>query len=256
MKQKILLVIAVFFGILAFILTHQQIKNEKNKILGMARDVDLIQMVKPLAEGDTITISDIKRVRTKRFNSNSIREVRWSQRESILQRQVDVPIDAGSFLRWEDMKAAGYRSANELAGDIPRGKRAVSISVDNVSSVTNMIKPGNRVDIIGTFRFPEMRGDQAFDTLTLTILQNVEVLAIGNAFKKSDAARIRSYSSVTLALTPKESEMVIFASQKGRLQLILRNFQESSITDDTQSINFKYFEEHIKDYIEARKKRY
>ena len=255
MKQKLLLLAALFFGILAFILTHQQIKTERQKILGMARDVDLVEIVSPLSEGDTISIKDIRRRRTKRFNANSIREVRWSQRDSILQRQVDVPLEPGSFLRWEDMKAANYRGRNELSNDIPTGKRAVSISVDSVGSVTNMIKPGNRVDIIGTFRFPEMRGDQAYDTLTLTVLQNVEILAIGNAFRKSDAAKIRSYSTVTLALTPKEAEMVIFASQKGRLQLILRNFRESAITDDTQSVNFKYFEEHIKDYIEARKKR-
>jgi len=255
MKQKLLLLAALFFGILAFILTHQQIKTERQKILGMARDVDLVEIVSPLSEGDTISIKNIRRRRTKRFNANSIREVRWSQRDSILQRQVDVPLEPGSFLRWEDMKAANYRGRNELSNDIPTGKRAVSISVDSVGSVTNMIKPGNRVDIIGTFRFPEMRGDQAYDTLTLTVLQNVEILAIGNAFRKSDAAKIRSYSTVTLALTPKEAEMVIFASQKGRLQLILRNFRESAITDDTQSVNFKYFEEHIKDYIEARKKR-
>lgn len=255
MKQKLLLVAAVFFGLLAFILTHQQIKNEREKAIGMAKDIDLVEIVNALSEGDLIKITDIRRKRSRRFKTNVTREVRWSQRDSIMQREVDVPLSPGDIIEWDDIKSANFRGKNELANNIPRGNRAVSISVDSVGSVTNMIRPGNRVDIIGTFRFPEMRGDQAYDTLTLTVLQNVEILATGNVFSTSSASRQRGYSTVSLSLSPKEAEMVIFASQKGRLQLILRNSQESAITDDTQSVNFKYFEDHLKDYTEARKKR-
>lgn len=255
MKQKLLLVTAVFFGLLAFILMHEQIKSEREKVIGMAKDVDLIEIVNPLSEGDVIKVSDIRLKRTRRFKTNSSREVHWHQRESIIQREVDVPMSPGDILEWSDIKSANFQGKNELSNNIPMGMRAVSISVDSVGSVTNLIRPGNRVDVIGTFRFPQMRGDQSYDTLTLTVLQNVEVLATGNQFNKNIASRQRSYSTVTLSLKPKEAEMVVFASQKGKLQLILRNFQETAITDDTQSVNFKYFEDHIQDYIEGRKRK-
>ena len=41
MKQKLLLVAALFFGVLAFILTYYQIKIERDKALGAARNVTL-----------------------------------------------------------------------------------------------------------------------------------------------------------------------------------------------------------------------
>jgi len=255
MKQKLLLVAAVFFGLLAFVLTHQVINDETQRVIGMAKDIDLVEITSSLSEGDVIKVTDFQRKRVRRFKTNVTREVRWSQRASIIQREVDVPLSPGEIIEWDDIKSVNFRGKNELANNIPRGNRAVSISVDSVGSVTNMIRPGNRVDIIGTFRFPEMRGDQAYDTLTLTVLQNVEILATGSEFSNNSSSRQRGYSTVSLSLSPKEAEMVIFASQKGRLQLILRNSQESAITDDTQSVNFKYFEEHIKDYIDARKKR-
>ena len=38
----------------------------------------------------------------------------------------------------------------------------------------------DNVDVLGTFRFPDLRGDNSLDTVTITILQNVKVLAVGN----------------------------------------------------------------------------
>ncbi len=96
------------------------------------------------------------------------------------------------------------------------------------------------------------------DTLTITILQNVKILATGTDFGKTLApqgARRKSYSTVTLALTPKEVEMIIFASQKGKLSLSLRNSEETKIESEQQSVNFKYFQEHVNDYNKARAKR-
>jgi pilus assembly protein CpaB len=57
---------------------------------------------------------------------------------------------------------------------------------------------------------------------------------------------------VTFEVTPKEAEMLIFASQKGKLTLTLRNYEDSTIIKDMQSINFKYLEEHLPDYTRER----
>lgn len=254
MKQKLLLIAAVFFGLLAFFLTYQQIKTAKQEVFGLARDIDLIEIIRPMSAGDRIKQTDIRLKRVKRFNKRTTKEVEYSKRESIFQRQLDVPLNPGDILEWKDIKSASFQKKKELASIIPRGMRAISISVDAVGSVSGLVKPGNKVDLIGTFRFPENRGDQSYDTLTLTILQNVKLLATGTNYGNS-AGNQRGFSTVTLALTPKEAEMIIFASQKGRIQMSLRNDQETAITQELQSINFKYLEEHIQDYIDGRKKK-
>ena len=50
MKQKLLLLAAVFFGVMAFMLTFQQINQEKKKIQAATTEVAVIQLVKDIAE--------------------------------------------------------------------------------------------------------------------------------------------------------------------------------------------------------------
>ena len=115
------------------------------------------------------------------------------------------------------------------------------------------------MDIIGTFRFPDAKGDSSLDTVTLTILQRVRVIATGTdmgvlASSGNQEMRSRGYSTVTLELTPKEVEMIIFASQKGRLHLSLRNYEESAITKELQSVNWNFLQKHIPSYTQERER--
>jgi pilus assembly protein CpaB len=263
MKQKLLLVAALFFGVLAFILTYYQIKIERDKALGAARSVTLIKMKVTKVEDDKIGVNDLEAVETKRFIVDTKRnpEIEWKDRNDIIGKPLDVTVEKGEVLKWYQIKTEKAGRGEGLASIISKPKddkyfRAVSIAVDTTSSVTNLVKPGHSVDIIGTFRFPEMKGDKSLDTLTLTILQNVHVLATGTQIANSSSSDAkgasRSYSTVTFEVTPKEAEMLIFASQKGKLTLTLRNYEDSTIIKDMQSINFKYLEEHLPDYTRER----
>jgi len=253
MRQKLLLLAAVFFGVLAFVLTYQQIKIEREKALGGARKVVLIIVKRDMTTGEKIKETDITYLQTKRFQTETTREITWDKRALIINRELAFPVEKNHALEWSDLKAA-TRGHEGLTKIIPMGQRAISIPVDATASVTGLINPNDHVDIIGTFRFPEMKGDKAYDTLTLTILQNVTVLATGTDYGKTDQSaqgktqKAKSYSTITLALSPKEVEMIIFASQKGKLTLSLRNFEETLIETKLQSINFKLFEENIEKY--------
>ena len=263
MKQKLLLVAALFFGVLAFILTYYQIKIERDKALGAAQKVTLIKMKVTKVEDDKININDLEAVETKRFIIDAKRnpEVEWKDRNDIVGKALDVTVEKGEVLKWYQIKTEKAGRGEGLASLISKPKngkyyRAVSIPVDTISSVTNLIKPGHNVDIIGTFRFPEMKGDKSLDTLTLTILQCVHVLATGTQIANSSGPEAKgatkSYSTVTFEVTPKEAEMLIFATTKGKLTLTLRNYEDSTIIKDLQSLNFKYLEDHIGDYTKER----
>ena len=100
----------------------------------------------------------------------------------------------------------------------------------------------------------------SLDTITLTILQRVRVIATGTdmGYLASSSSgqnyAARSYSTVTLELTPKEVEMIIFASQKGRLTMSLRNYEESAITQKLQSVNWNFLQKNIMNYNAEREK--
>ncbi len=259
MKQKLMIVLAVFFGFAAFMLTYFQIKIEREKALGAAKDIDLLCLKRSLSQGEKIEASDLETVRVKRFPTTNKVEVEARDKAAVVGRTLSSSVLKGQFLLWYHFEE-DYSARNQgLSAIIPRGLRAISIAVDTTSSVTGLVKPGQHVDIVGTFHFPEMKGDKSLDTITLTVLQNVVVLATGTQLASASAvqpkgASPKGYNTVTLSLTPREVEMIIFASQKGKLTMSLRNYEDATFNYELQSVNFKYLEENIEKYTREREK--
>ena len=258
MKQKMLLLLAVFFGFLAFILSYSQLSAEKKKILSEAETIYVIQLVKDKAANEEITMSDIARKEIKRIRDTNIqaREIPWSQAVNVIGRRLEASMRRGQILQDSDLKLITQRQG--FTTHIRKGYRAVSIPVDAVSSVTNLIQPQDNVDVIGTFRFPDLKGDSALDTVTMTILQNVKVLSVGRRYGSyaadPDGSGRNSYNTVTLMLLPHEVEMVIFASQKGKLSLSLRNYDETEILSKTPSIDFRRLEKELPNFNKTRER--
>ncbi len=262
MRQKMLLLGAVLFGLLAFAMTYHQLEAEKRRIMGDSETVYLIALSRQMGPGEEITQNDIirKEVRRSRDESGMLtsREIPWNEVPRVIGRQLETSMAAGQVLQNTDLKPVSQRQG--FTAVIQRGLRAVAIPVDPVTSVNNLVQPNDNVDVIGTFRFPDVRGDTSLDTVTLTLLQNVRVLAVGNRWGvvgASDPAASRSYGTVTLLLHPDEVEMMIFASQKGKLSLALRNFDDEVITREleSRSVNFKLLETEIPKYNEKRQNR-
>lgn len=263
MRQKLLMLAAVFFGVLAFIFTYQQIKQERSKIMNSAVRVRLIRMKTDVAEGDKLMESDIEMFEGMRFASAAANtlEIPWDRRNDVIGSPLRSMVRAGDILTWRDFRQVFTKERGGLPAQTRSGWRAISIPVSSVSSVSGLIRPNNFVDVIGTFHFPDARGDSSLDTVTMTILQRVKVLATGSDIgyaqqngsqSASSASAARSYSTVTLELTPKEVEMIIFAQQKGTLTLSLRSYEDPIITTDVQSVDWAYLQEHIKDYMTER----
>lgn len=122
--------------------------------------------------------------------------------------------------------------ANKLSGKgeelnvvIPTGLRAVSVAVDEESGVGYMIKPGDFVDVILTYYDAGLDGKKK-NMVTATVLQDVRIVAVGQDF--SFTKKSSSYGSVTIALTPSEAEVLIFAREKGKLSFTLRALGDRS----------------------------
>ena len=120
---------------------------------------------------------------------------------------------------------------SHLSALVSENKRAMALRVDDVVGMTGLLLPGNYVDVLG------IRMDRASGkALVRTVAGNVKVLAVGDDTGKVKAADGKSASSmmgmsmgaraartVTVEVTPEESEALIEASNEGRIQLTLRN---------------------------------
>lgn len=124
-----------------------------------------------------------------------------------------------------------------LAYYVPKKYRAVAIAVDEFNGVGGHIKPGNYVDVVGTFDFGS--GDKS-DVRTVTLFQNVWVLSVGDDIGQPTAIinvegeeeayqpeGLQASRTVTLAVTPDEAQKLIMAQTLGALSLTLRSLWET-----------------------------
>ena len=127
----------------------------------------------------------------------------------------------------EPIKAATPIKANQLyqPGELPplevgEGMRAVSIEVGTgVAMVDGMIKPGQYADILFTAQSGGAgTNDASFQGgLTMRLFEGVKILAINRNFTQSRVDRGSNH--VTLELTEAQANIVILASDRGKLTL-------------------------------------
>lgn len=259
MKNYILLAVSILAGGLAFFIAVVQIKKEREAIHKRFEQIEVTVFRRDMIKGEEIKREDLAGMMMFRQNLRR-NEVLPRDIHLIVGRRLarDVPKLVAITFSDVVMPTAREGSMSEMARLVREGERAISISVDSVGSVTNLVQPNDHVDIIATFRFPSERGDQSLDTVTLTLLQNVTVLATGQTLPYAEwqgrqpARRGASYAQVTLAVTPKEAELLVFAQQKGNLVLSLRNGEDILTEQDLQDVNFQFLQDHIKEYQQER----
>ncbi|MEJ1355206.1 MAG: Flp pilus assembly protein CpaB [Candidatus Sedimenticola sp. (ex Thyasira tokunagai)] len=111
-----------------------------------------------------------------------------------------------------------------LTPRIPENMRAITISVNEIRGVAGFVLPGNNVDLLLTSTF----GKKKSSPVTRTLLQNVLVLGVAQeASQKKDAPRV--VKSVTLQVTPKQSQILTLAQTVGTLTLVLRNEGDTEV---------------------------
>ncbi len=118
-----------------------------------------------------------------------------------------------------EQRLAPVDSKGGLSAVIPRGKRAVSVRVNEIIGVAGFVLPRTRVDILVSIN---PQGDKARAASKL-ILQNVEVLAAGQKTERDAEGKPQTVNVITLLVDPKEAEKLTLASHEGELQLALRN---------------------------------
>ncbi|MZQ76190.1 MAG: Flp pilus assembly protein CpaB [Peptoclostridium sp.] len=114
--------------------------------------------------------------------------------------------------------------------NIPKNQRAVTLNVDSVTGVADLIRPGDYVDLITYFGAEDVYKDVAKD-----MLQNVIVLAVDKDFEigKEPIVGKGSESSrrITVAVNVWDAEKIVFAQDYGKVHLVLRNPDDKDIQE-------------------------
>jgi pilus assembly protein CpaB len=106
--------------------------------------------------------------------------------------------------------------------------RAILVEQTPRGALTALLAPGDRVDVLLT----KAKFDQGGSVVTVPLLQNVLVLAVGNSARPArEISKRAADSSVILLLTMEQSSLLAQARRGGELSLILRNADDLEIAE-------------------------
>jgi pilus assembly protein CpaB len=126
------------------------------------------------------------------------------------------PLPQGEPILERQLAAAGAGAG--LTASIPSGMRAISVRSDEVVGVAGFLLPGTHVDVLMTYH-----STVAPEPQTLTVLQDVVVLAAGQQVHPEPDGKPISVNVVTLLLKPEDAEKLVLATSLGGIYFVLRN---------------------------------
>lgn len=212
-RNRLLMIgfVALIMGAFVSSLVYRNLQSGRSAENGPGEDV--LVAADDLQVGTKIEDNDIRFVH---FPSASLPAGVFHRKDKVLGRGVVIPISKGEFILTN--KLAGENAGSGLPALIPPGMRAVSVRVNDTTSVSGFVQPGTRVDVMLTGN-PAGSSEQQ----TTTILENVAVLATGTKMERNAAGEARSAPVVTLLVTPDDAQKLTLASNQGHIQLSLRS---------------------------------
>jgi pilus assembly protein CpaB len=257
MKQKLVLIASVVCGLIAFFLTGHYLKTEKDKLYKGAETIKILAAARDLPAGTELDpAKDIGMIEVfKKAVGDNV--CRVEDLDTLRGKKLIYPIAKRNPIMWSLVDMPD-RARYGLAASVKHGMRAVSINASGSAAVSGLVQPNDRVDILGTFTFPSRKKAGETESVTLTVLQDVTVLATGTKLGKavpgqSVSSGGGSYNAVTLEVTPREAEVLVFAQHvRGQLLLSLRNDADGSYEKSLPEVDFKLIEENLPQLNEYR----
>ena len=265
MKQSIVLVVSIAIGLLAAVLTRTYLASKDAEIQQLKADflkkhktIDVLCFAREVPSGTVLAKSDLG---VKTVPASGLRGQALTEENAIevIGRKILNGHKAGELVFWADIEG-GNPIAGGLAADIRKKKRAVSVNCSGAAAVSGMVKPNDHVDVIASYATPKVAedGHTMIQELSTRTIQNVLVLATGketakSAVARSDAFGGGTYSMVTLEVSPREAELLVFYEQiKGRIYLALRNRNDTYYEKELPQIDIKKIGEEIEELNKKR----
>ena len=216
-KNWVVLAVALVLGGLAAYAASNYLSERMAEIDARANEIDTVQIVVAKASlpagasisADSVAVREIPRTWA---HSGAITPDQYSRAESLA---LAYPAAAGEPILWAQLEG---RRAPTFSARLQSGQRAVTVPVDEISSLSGMVEPGDRIDIVVSAR-NETR------SFTFTLLQSIPVLATGSrvdADTRDPDGQPRSYTTITLDTSPEDAKRVIAAREVGRVTALLR----------------------------------
>lgn len=210
-------VVAIVLGLIVSRYVYHQIQHAS-----AVKPIPVTHVVvasRPLALGTPLTAQDLSLVTWPKADPLGDS---FSRIQDCIGRSLITPVAKNEPIL--EGKLAPKEAGIGLPAAIPVGMRAVSVRVDDVVGVSGFATPGTMVDVLAT---GNPQGGS--DSVTRTVIQDVRVLAAGQAVEQDKTGKPHTVGVVTLLVTPKQADKLTMISTDSRIHLALRNTIDTKI---------------------------
>jgi pilus assembly protein CpaB len=235
-KPYIALAVAGVLGVLAVLMTSVYLDRQRKVIFKGTTPVKVVVAKTEIKPGTPLgqNMIDLFEVPEKFVRAGTLAP---KDLELVMGQKVSNPLRRGDPILFTDLGQTGKPGERLRLQDIVRpGERALSMPVDERSGVSGLIRPGDHVDILGTFTDPVKK-----ERVTVTVLQNVTVLGVGGQLSgEYKGGRDSKYSTLTLDVSQEEAEILVFAlGHGGSLTYLLRHHTDVETARQTPRVSLE-----------------
>lgn len=229
-KNWIVLLAALGVGGLAAFGAKNYLSGQMAEIEAREKNKAMVQVVvakSDLPKGSPLTAETVavRAIPKEWVHSGAITPEQFGRTEGSL---LAYPAHAGEPVIWAQLE--GQR-APTFSAQLTAGRRAVTVPVDEISSLSGMVEPGDLIDIVVSIKHDKQN-------FTFTLLQSVAVLATGtksSQHEKDPEGRGRSFTTITLDTSPEDAKRVIAAREVGHVTALLRAPSDNSSVSKARS---------------------
>ena len=223
-KTWAVLGVSLAIGVFAALATRNYLSTRVEAIeaRGKHSTVDIVVAKNDIEKGSMVSNQNLalRKIPVEFAHSGAIRPEDFPRVDGSV---IAFPVKSGEMMMWSQMenKRAPTFSARLLAG-----RRAITVVVDEINSISGMLEPGDLIDLMFT-------ADQRGKKVIAPLLQSVQILATGQRSVDDVKSGERvQFATVTLNTTPEQAKNIIVAREIGKLTALLRNPADSELTAD------------------------
>lgn len=223
LKHLVVLSVGLTFAILAGYLTFQRIARAEGLVQTRAYLAYATNAADAVARPGTVLTEAMVAavalpVEAQTQLGAALIEATPENRRFVTLLPINADLPRGRFLTYDLFEDLGTR---RLSQQVAPGMRLMTISVSNTSSLNNLLRPGDHVDLLSV-----ARGAPGERVESEVVLEDVKVVAIGPYFTVEEyLARRSNFSTITLEVSQADGQILAArdAEQSGGFQILLRN---------------------------------
>lgn len=233
-RSALLFVVALGFGALAVAGARgyiaEQVEHERARLATKQPMTEVVVARRDLDRGAVVAPETmaVRAVPADVLPGSAVRPERFEQH---VGARLAVPMRSGEPLLTGAIVGG---DVGTFSSRIRPGIRAMSVLVDEVNSVSGMLQPGDRIDLLFTVRPPGAPGQPPAQEVTGTLMQDLAVLATGRQVRaaaegvggggvEGGSNALRHFTAITVEVSAEQAQRLIVAQRTGKLTAMLRH---------------------------------